>query len=187
VITLAAASLLAVFAVGACSSSSVTAPTPGIATVMPPVSSPSVTVAGGTIWAIQFKNPYASADEVKKVLVVQGLTDGTVSEDASHYFTIQTQRVDLFPTTTPGPNASATSSSDATLSTAGSPTPVALPNSVDQNGNACYLHLPTKGLAAQIASSFQADPKLGPISCTRDPLVGVGLSARFPYGGEAAG
>ncbi len=182
VMGLAVAGLLAVFGLGACSGNSATAPTPGVASVMPPVRSPSLTVAGGTVWAVQFINPNASPDEVKKVLVAQGVADATVSEDASHYFTIQTRRVDLFPPPTPRPRASATSSAGAPSSTSGSPTPAVspAPNSVDQNGNACYRHLPTSGLAEQIARTFEADPKLGPISCTRDPLVDVGPGASAP-------
>lgn len=173
---LAVAGLLAVFGLAACSGSSATAPTPGVASVMPPVRSPSLTGAGGTVWAVQFINPNASPDEVKKVLVAQGIADGTVSEDASHYFTIQTLRVDLFPAPTPGPGSSASSAPGGPSSASGSPTPAAspAPNSVDQNGNACYKHLPARGLAAQIAKAFEADPNLGPISCTRDPLVDVG-------------
>jgi preprotein translocase subunit SecF len=42
---------------------------------------------------------------------------------------------------------------------------------IDQKGQACALQLPTEGKLAAIALALQADPKLGPISCTGEETV----------------
>jgi len=59
-----------------------------------------------------------------------------------------------------------------------SPTPIV--NSVDQNGKGCPRVIPTTGKLATIAAAMQADPKLGPISCTRETAtVGPVISAQL--------
>jgi len=166
----------------------------------------SVDYTGGTVWQLQFKNPNASTDEVKAVLVQQGVTDAEVSEDSAHNITIRTKRADLLPPPTPQPvltpapsgsagaspsagpsasagaSASAAPSSAASPSAAASPTPVPTPtpNSVDQAGKTCDLHLPTGGTLAKVAAALQADTKLGPIACTGlQSTVGPIVSAQL--------
>jgi preprotein translocase SecF subunit len=80
----------------------------------------SVDYTGGTVWQIQFKNPNASLDEVKLVLVQQGVTDAEVSQDTAHNITIRTKRADLLPPPTPTPtvNPSASASAVAAVSSA---------------------------------------------------------------------
>jgi preprotein translocase subunit SecF len=41
-------------------------------------------------------------------------------------------------------------------------------NGIDQSGNPCPLQLPVTGKLAGIAAVMQADPKIGPIACTRE-------------------
>jgi preprotein translocase SecF subunit len=182
----------------------------------------SVDYTGGTIWEFQLKNANGSADEVRAVLVSQGVTDAEVNEDTDHYFRIRTKRVDLFPQPTPtptvnpsaaasavasanaaasasaspsasaGPSASpgASSSPESSASAAAgasssasptpSPSPTPILNGVDQGGNKCALIVPTKGKIAEIATAIQADPKLGPIACTRETAtVGPVISAQL--------
>jgi preprotein translocase SecF subunit len=170
----------------------------------------SVDYTGGTVWQIQFKNPNASTDEVKAVLIQQGVTDAEVSEDSAHNMTIRTKRPDLLPPPTPAPvltaapsesagassaaSASATASASAgasasaapsaapSASAAASPTavPTPTPNSFDQAGKTCNLHLPTGGTLAKIATALEADPKLGPIACTGlQSTVGPIVSAQL--------
>jgi preprotein translocase SecF subunit len=162
----------------------------------------SVDYTGGTVWQIQFKNPDASIDEVRAVLVQQGVTDAEVSKDTANNFTIRTKRADLLPPPTPkptvdpsakasaiasasasaaasaqasasaaitaNPSASATPTTSPSPSAVASPTvaPTATPNSVDQAGHQCQLHLPQTGTLAKVATALQADSKLGPIACT---------------------
>jgi preprotein translocase subunit SecF len=170
----------------------------------------SVDYTGGTVWQFQFKNPNASLDEVRTILVQKGVTDAEVSEDSVHNITIRTKRADLLPpptpqpVLTPGPSASAGASASlsasasssgsaapsASASTAPSASPIAsaspsaaptaTPNSVDQAGQGCTLHLPTAGTLAEIATALQADPKLGPIACTGlQSTVGPIVSAQL--------
>jgi preprotein translocase SecF subunit len=188
----------------------------------------SVDYTGGTVWQFQFKNPNASLDEVRTVLVQKGVTDAEVSEDSVHNVTIRTKRADLLPPPTPqpvltaapsasagasasasagasasasagpsasasaapgtsaAPSASASPSAAASASTAPSAsaspsaTPTATPNSVDQAGQGCTLHLPTAGKLAEIATALQADSKLGPIACTGlQSTVGPIVSAQL--------
>ncbi len=63
----------------------------------------SVDYTGGTVWQIQFKNPNASTDEVKAILVQNDIKDAEVSEDSAHNITIRTKQVDLLPPPTPEP------------------------------------------------------------------------------------
>jgi preprotein translocase subunit SecF len=138
------------------------------------------------------------------------VTDAEVSEDSVHNITIRTKRADLLPpptpqpVLTPGPSASAGASASlsasasssgsaapsASASTAPSASPIAsaspsaaptaTPNSVDQAGQGCTLHLPTAGTLAEIATALQADPKLGPIACTGlQSTVGPIVSAQL--------
>jgi preprotein translocase SecF subunit len=184
----------------------------------------SVDYTGGTVWQIQFKNPNASLDEVRTVLVQNGVTDAEVSEDSAHNITIRTKRADLLPPPTPAPvltaapsqspgsSASASASAGASASAAPSasssaapsasagasssaapsasasasaaasatPVPTATPNSFDQAGKTCDLHLPTGGKLGDVATALQADPKLGPIACTGlQSTVGPIVSAQL--------
>jgi preprotein translocase SecF subunit len=73
----------------------------------------------------------------------------------------------------PGPSSSASASAAPSASASPSPspspspTPTPVPSGKDQNGKSCDLQLPTQGQLAVIAAAMQDDPKLGPISCTR--------------------
>jgi hypothetical protein len=153
---------------------------------MQSVVTPSHPSEGGTTWAIQFKNPNATASEVAAVLDSQGITDADVSEDASHYFTIHSNRVDLFPQPTPLPTPLTASSASAPTgpsdSLAPTPTSTQFFNSVDQNGKACQLSIPSSGTLGKLAKAFEADPRLGQITCTRGPIVGAGLVAGLLQG-----
>jgi preprotein translocase subunit SecF len=54
-------------------------------------------------------------------------------------------------------------------------------NSLEQNGTTtCQLLLPTTGKLSEIATALQADPKIGPIACTRETTtVGPIISAEL--------
>jgi preprotein translocase SecF subunit len=73
-------------------------------------------------------------------------------------------------------SASASASATASLSPTASPSPIASPSpaptpvpaGIDQTtGVGCERHIPAQGTLAEIATALQADPNLGPISCTR--------------------
>ena len=73
----------------------------------------SVDYTGGTVWQIQFKNPNASLDEVRAVLVANGVTDAELSEDTSNMIEIRTKRADLIPAPTPAPTVNPSASASA--------------------------------------------------------------------------
>ncbi len=83
----------------------------------------SVDYTGGTVWQLQFKNPNASIDEVRAVLVQQGIGDAEVSEDSVHNITIRTKRADLIPPPTAQPILTAAPSSSAGASAGASGEP----------------------------------------------------------------
>jgi preprotein translocase SecF subunit len=80
----------------------------------------SVDYTGGTVWQIQFKNPDASIDEVRAVLVQQGVTDAEVSKDTANNFTIRTKRADLLPPPTPKPTVDPSAKASAIASASAS-------------------------------------------------------------------
>jgi len=80
----------------------------------------SVDYTGGTVWQIQFKDRNASLDEVKRVLVEQGIVDAEVSQDTANNITIRTKRSDLLPAPTAQPTANASSSASAAVAASAS-------------------------------------------------------------------
>lgn len=76
----------------------------------------------------------------------------------------------------PSPSASATPSP----SPSPSPTPAVVNNSVDQNGNPCTLSIPASGELNKLATALQANPDLGPITCTGlENTVGAVVSSEL--------
>jgi preprotein translocase SecF subunit len=66
-----------------------------------------------------------------------------------------------------GQSAAVASASAAAANVTASPVPTAQANSVDQDGKTkCTKYLPQTGTLAKVAVAMEADPKLGPISCT---------------------
>ena len=115
----------------------------------------SIDYTGGTVWQIQFKNPNVSLDEVKAVLVAQGVTDAEISEDTAHNITIDTKRADLLPPPTPEPTVSPSSSASAGASSSASTAP-----SASSSGSPAAGASPGASSSASIAPS--ASPSAGP-------------------------
>src|ERR1035437_9439938 len=89
----------------------------------------------------------------------------------------------LSPTPAPSASASASASVAASPTATASPTPSPAPvlNGVEQNGTTrCQLLLPAAGKLADISAAIQADPKIGPIACTRQTTtVGALISSEL--------
>ena len=62
----------------------------------------------------------------------------------------------------------AASSASPAASPSASSTPAPVLTGVGQDGQSCQLLIPTTGKIATIAAAMQADPKFGPIACTRE-------------------
>jgi preprotein translocase SecF subunit len=147
----------------------------------------SVDYTGGTIWEIKFENPDVSGADVARVLVANGIVEPEISQDTAGYFKVRMKETDLLPamtlppTASPSasgsPDASASSSPTATASASASAssgaTPVASPTAIPTPTptplpSGCVRRIPDVGKLAEIAAAIQADPKLGPIQCTRE-------------------
>ena len=82
----------------------------------------SIDYTGGTRWEIRFQDPAVTADQIKAVLVAQGLDDSIVSNASNGFYDIRTRPIDLAtppPTPTPAPTLQVSPSPEA--SAAGSP------------------------------------------------------------------
>jgi preprotein translocase SecF subunit len=81
------------------------------------------------------------------------------------------------------PSASASPAASASASPTATPTaaPTAAPTGYDAFiAKGCDRHIPTEGVLARVATELQADPALGPISCTRqETTVGPIISAEL--------
>lgn len=155
----------------------------------------SVDYTGGTIWEIKFENPNASAADLSRVLVANGIVEPEISQDTAGYFTIRMKEINLLPAPTlpptaspsssasPGssasasaatspstsasPSGSASPSASSSPSASASPTPVPTPTP-SPLPSGCVRRIPQVGKLAEIATAIQADPQLGPIQCTRE-------------------
>jgi preprotein translocase SecF subunit len=121
------------------------------------------------------------------------VADVAVSQDSAKFFTIQTKDDKILPqptrvpatltptvapsssasagasaTTAASPAASAAASASPAASPSASSTPAPVLTGVGQDGQSCQLLIPTTGKIATIAAAMQADPKFGPIACTRE-------------------
>jgi preprotein translocase SecF subunit len=69
----------------------------------------------------------------------------------------------------PSASASAAPSASASAAPSASPSATLPPNTIastHQNGKACTLAVPAAGALGKLATAMQADPKLGPLTCT---------------------
>jgi preprotein translocase SecF subunit len=160
----------------------------------------SVDYTGGTVWQFQFKNPTASLDEVRTILVQKGVTDAEVSEDSVHNITIRTKRADLLPPPTPqpvltaAPSASAGASASASAGASASPSGSAAP-SASASASAGASASPS-GSAAPSASastapnaspSASASPSAAPTATPNSvDQAGQGCTLHLPTGGTLA-
>jgi preprotein translocase SecF subunit len=153
----------------------------------------SIDYTGGTVWEVQFKSTNVTTDQVTAEFVKYGVADVAVSQDSAKFFTIQTKDDKILPqptrvpatltptvapsssasagasaTTAASPAASAAASASPAASPSASSTPAPVLTGVGQDGQSCQLLIPTTGKIATIAAAMQADPKFGPIACTRE-------------------
>ena len=75
----------------------------------------SIDYTGGTDWEIKFANAAVTGDQIKSVLVGQGVADASVLSTSGGYFEIRTKEASLVPPATPSPSASASASAGASL------------------------------------------------------------------------
>ncbi|HEY7828393.1 MAG TPA: protein translocase subunit SecF, partial [Candidatus Limnocylindrales bacterium] len=91
----------------------------------------SIDYTGGTDWEIRFADPTVTSDQVKAVLITQGVGDAEVLSTSDGYYEIRTKLAPLpSPPATPAPTPSAGSSAGTSpgSSPALSPAPTAIPS-----------------------------------------------------------
>ncbi|MFI5198968.1 MAG: protein translocase subunit SecF [Candidatus Limnocylindrales bacterium] len=89
----------------------------------------SIDYTGGTDWEIRFADPSVTADQVKAVLITQGVGDAEVLSTSDGYYEIRTKLAPLpSPPATASPSPSAGSSAGASPGSSGSPGPSASPS-----------------------------------------------------------
>jgi preprotein translocase SecF subunit len=153
----------------------------------------SVDYTGGTVWEFQFKNANASTDEVRAILVSQGVTDADVNEDTDHYFTIRTKRVDLFPQPTPTPtvNPSAAASASASAAAAASASASASPTLAPSSGASAGASVSPAASSSPAASASPSatptpTPSPTPVLAGIDTQTGKACPLVVPTKGKLA-
>ncbi len=137
----------------------------------------SIDYTGGTVWQFQFKNPNASVDEVRKVILSQGLTDFQISEDTSHQFTFNT-KLDLIPVTTPVPTLAPAASAQASAAASASASAGASASASAVTSAQASASSSAQASAAASAAAASASPGSSPpASPTASPTASPSSSA----------
>ncbi|MGA3029110.1 MAG: protein translocase subunit SecF [Candidatus Limnocylindrales bacterium] len=123
----------------------------------------SVDYTGGTVWQIQFKNQNASLDEVKAILVKDGITDAEVSQDTANNITIRTKRSDLLPQITAAPTVNPSASASAkTAASASAAAASASASAAAASASASAAAAPTASPGASASPSASPSPSPSP-------------------------
>lgn len=134
----------------------------------------SIDYTGGTRWVVRFKDPNVTADQVKTVLVSQGLADSTVTKNADGAIEVRTVPLDL---PTPGPSETPAASAEPSVSPSSSPgasgSPAASPSPAP-SASASPAASPSPGASPSQAASPSPSP-------SPSPLLG---GNRLPTGGK---
>jgi preprotein translocase SecF subunit len=81
----------------------------------------SIDYTGGTAWEIRFADAKVTADQVKTVLVAQGVQDAQVISTSGGFYEIRTKEVALAPLATAAPSASPSAAASAAAGASASP------------------------------------------------------------------
>jgi preprotein translocase SecF subunit len=155
----------------------------------------SIDYTGGTDWEIRFADATVTGDQVKSVLVAQGVQDAQVISTSGGFYEIRTKEVSLAPapsatasaapsasagasaipgaSAAPSPAASATPAASAAPSASSAASPAASASAAAVPGASAapstppadQLNIPTSGRLGDLASALQA--RLGPIAAQR--------------------
>jgi preprotein translocase subunit SecF len=81
----------------------------------------SIDYTGGTDWEIRFADAKVTADQVKSVLIAQGVQDAQVISTSGGFYEVRTKEVSLAPAPTPAPSATASAAPSASAGPSASP------------------------------------------------------------------
>jgi preprotein translocase SecF subunit len=135
----------------------------------------SIDYTGGTRWSIHFANPNVSSDDVKGVLVAQGLADSQVTKNADGTFDIRTIPLDL---PTPPPSATPAPSGEASGSPGASGSPEA-------SGSAASSASTAPSASASAPASPSASPE--PSASVSPAASGSPAASASPEASASAG
>ena len=147
----------------------------------------SIDYTGGTDWEIRLADAKVTADQVKTVLVAQGVQDAQVISTSGGFYEIRTKEVALAPLATATPSASPSAAPSVGAGASASPGASAAPSAATSASAspaaaagasavpgaspgasappADRLNIPTTGRLGDLASALQA--RLGPIAAQR--------------------
>jgi preprotein translocase SecF subunit len=145
----------------------------------------SVDYTGGTVWQIQFVNKNVSLDEVRKVLVANGVTDPDLSQDTANYITIRSKQADLItapPTIGPSVSASAAAASASAAAASASAAGASASASASGSGAASSA----SASAAVASASAAAAPTGKPLSSSESSAAASQSAAAASQSAAAA-
>jgi preprotein translocase SecF subunit len=135
----------------------------------------SVDYTGGTVWQIQFKNPTISLDEVKSVLVANGVKDAEVSIDTANMVQIRTKDANLLPLPTPEPTVNPSVQASAIASAGASASASA---AASASASAAASAAASAGISPSPSPSATATPSAGPSATPVVALNGIGQNGK---------
>jgi preprotein translocase SecF subunit len=135
----------------------------------------SVDYTGGTVWQIQFKNPTISLDEVKSVLVANGVKDAEVSIDTANMVQIRTKDANLLPLPTPEPTVNPSVQASAIASAGASASASA---AASASASAAASAAASAGISPSPSPSATAIPSAGPSATPVVALNGIGQNGK---------
>jgi preprotein translocase subunit SecF len=133
----------------------------------------SIDYTGGTDWEIRFADAKVTADQVKSVLVAQGVPDAQVISTSGGFYEIRTKEVALAPLATAAPSASPSAAPSAAAGASASPGASAAPS-------AAASAAPSASSSASPAASASASPVASAApsaSASTSPAAAAGASA----------
>jgi preprotein translocase SecF subunit len=135
----------------------------------------SVDYTGGTVWQIEFKNPTISLDEVKSVLVANGVKDAEVSIDTANMVQIRTKDPNLLPAPTPAPTVNPSAQASAIASAGASASASA---AASASASAAASAAASAGISPSPTPSATASPSAGPSATPVVALNSIGQNGK---------
>lgn len=155
----------------------------------------SIDYTGGTDWEIKFANPAVTGDQIKTVLIGQGVADASVLSTSGGYFEIRTKESSLIPPATPSPVPSASAGASiapgasAFTGASGAPSASASPAvspspSPSPSGSAAAGAAASPGASPAALPSASPNPASLPTTGRLGTLANALQAALGPIGGQ---
>ncbi len=128
----------------------------------------SIDYTGGTVWEFAFKDTSVTADQVKTVLIQNGLGEADVTSIGNGVLRMRTSRTDLLPVAKSTPTPVRTAAPSLTPTTSAGPTPTSTPSptaspTATANGSASASALPSATASPTAAPSASPSASATPV------------------------